>query len=1060
MPTGYGERRGSVEIDAAVDAVADGQGGESAEDDEHDQQRDHSRTYLACYGWLGHVARCIWTRPMSFDDRGSGVVSRTGGALDVERDSDVPISTQIYWQLAYQIDSGRLLPGSRLPPVRELGAALRVNPNTIRAVYRRLADAGYVMSRHGAGTHVAERPPQKRGTEALAGIVSEMLRRAAHAGFTADELAAATFAAATERKRPGPLVRVLYAECTNADAGFDAERLGDEFPGLIEAEGTLLDDLPDRLERFHYDIVATTTFHADEAQVLAAGRVPVVAMLVGPGYVELVHEIAGLPDGSKVGLICASDRGADNIRDTLALSGTRGVEIVPALIGDDDDLELVDRTADVILMSREALAAGPRPDAARRPERIRPWTYDFDPSGLELLRRAIEHVDRRPPARGRRRPDPGPRPVAARRACHASAMRQPRDLRAFHIRREPRDRYAVEVPLIWTRGDLVIADTAGIRRLAARMNILREPGSPSIQAGEIGALGLLHEIGHLLIARYEAERRPGAIRAALADLEDRLGPDAGRLLTGSARSSRARARNPRPPAHRLEELLLTRVSNENPAVGPIRELIDDKALVEGTRYRDAIARLEATFSDGPPIDGEGTSLLELMRDAGTPRPDVPRRPAPVHPRQLGRHPGHRARRPDPPPRHRRRHPRRGGTGAPPAVRWRSRRRWRCGGPDGRPVETPSFGGAAEEPEAFSSDSAWMPRVVLMAKSTYVWLDQLSRVYGRDIRTLDGIPDEELDTLARWGVTGLWLIGLWERSKASEKIKRLRGKADAVASAYSLDDYRIAGDLGGEEAYQNLRDRAWTRGIRLSSDMVPNHMGIDSRWVIEHPEWFLSLPEPPYPVYTLQRPGPVADDPRVGIVLEDHYWDDTDAAVVFKRFDRETGDERYVYHGNDGTSFPWNDTAQLDFLDPAVREQVIQTILAVARQFPIIRFDAAMVLAKKHIQRLWWPEPGSAGAIPSRAEHAIPKARVRPPDAARVLARGRRSRRRRRCPARSCWPRRSGCSRAISSGRSACTASTTARSCTCSATRTGRATGRSSRRPSSSTRRSSSATSTS
>jgi hypothetical protein len=33
----------------------------------------------------------------------------------------------------------------------------------------------------------------------------------------------------------------------------------------------------------------------------------------------------------------------------------------------------------------------------------------------------------------------------------------------------------------------------------------------------------------------------------------------------------------------------------------------------------------------------------------------------------------------------------------------------------------------------------------------------------------------------------------------------------------------------------------------------------------------------------------------------------------------------------------------------------------------------MVLAKKHIQRLWWPEPGSAGAIPSRAEHAITKA---------------------------------------------------------------------------------------
>ena len=314
-----------------------------------------------------------------------------GGGLDVERDSDVPISTQIFWQLAYQIDSGRLLPGSRLPPVRELGAALRVNPNTIRAVYRRLADGGYVTSRHGAGTHVADRPPQRRGNEALAGIVAELLRRASHAGFTADEVAAATFAAATERKRPGPLVRVLFAECTNADAGYDAERLVDAFPGMIEAEGALIDDLPERLDKFHYDLVATTTFHADEAQVLAAGRLPVVAMLVGPGYLELVHEIAGLRPGSRVGLVCANERGAENILETLQLSGTSGVEIVPALIGETDELRVVDETADLILMSREALAAG-LDRQMHDEDRIRQWSYEFDPAGLELLRRAIEHV--------------------------------------------------------------------------------------------------------------------------------------------------------------------------------------------------------------------------------------------------------------------------------------------------------------------------------------------------------------------------------------------------------------------------------------------------------------------------------------------------------------------------------------------------------------------------------------------------------------------------------------------------------------------------------------------
>ncbi|MFQ5587104.1 MAG: alpha-amylase, partial [Thermodesulfobacteriota bacterium] len=34
------------------------------------------------------------------------------------------------------------------------------------------------------------------------------------------------------------------------------------------------------------------------------------------------------------------------------------------------------------------------------------------------------------------------------------------------------------------------------------------------------------------------------------------------------------------------------------------------------------------------------------------------------------------------------------------------------------------------------------------------------------------------------------------------------------------------------------------------------------------------------------------------------------------------------------------------------------------------FDAAMTLAKKHFQRLWFPEPGSGGAIPTRAEHGL------------------------------------------------------------------------------------------
>jgi len=540
----------------------------------------------------------------------------------------------------------------------------------------------------------------------------------------------------------------------------------------------------------------------------------------------------------------------------------------------------------------------------------------------------------------------------------------------FHISRQARQKYQFDETLFATDGRVILSDFSAARRFAERIYAVSRRAIP---ASDIYALGLMDEILHLIIRQYE-KQNPGIMTRALDSLQFNLGARLDETLfkfinefppvnvyqgNQSVQGYLSNSTNGIPHKQiSMEEMLLVKVTNDNPAAQSYKELFDDSVLNQ-TAYTDSIVLLNDFFLKQPPMSGAGKAetLFEILI--------APSKASPYSLEGqlqflldkwgalLGEDIIRRILR------------------AIDFVREEVMRQH--GGGDFHPtVEAPTYGGAYAEYERYSLDKDWMPRLVLLAKNSYVWLEQLSRKYKRWIKTLDQIPDEELDLLRDRGFTGLWLIGLWERSRASQHIKQRMGDADAVASAYSLQSYDIANDLGGWEALNNLRTRAWQRGIRLSADMVPNHMGIDSQWVIEHPDWFLSLPYPPFPSYSFNSEN-LADDERVGVILEDHYYSKTDASVVFKRFDRYTGDVRYMYHGNDGTSFPWNDTAQLDYSQAQVREAVIQTILHVARNFPIIRFDAAMTLAKKHIQRLWFPEPGSGGAIPSRAEHGMTRA---------------------------------------------------------------------------------------
>ena len=544
--------------------------------------------------------------------------------------------------------------------------------------------------------------------------------------------------------------------------------------------------------------------------------------------------------------------------------------------------------------------------------------------------------------------------------------------RGFRLSRVARDLYRFPESCLTPLGNVLFPTFSAARLFAQRMNAVRNPASATqaARAGQLNAMELIDEILRYVALQYLRLQQPQALEQAIAQLEEQLGAETlsatllrfvqdfppAAVYTGTLSAADYLAGETSGVAHRqllLEELLMLWVGNMNPAYAPYRELFDDTPLHGASAYPALLEGLRAFYAAQPPFGPDNQAL-----------PDMLRAPAIAVPHSLA------------------------GQLEYILARWgylldeylfrllrsldliKEEEKAIYGGSG--PSEVYDYSGMMDEPERFSEDREWMPRLVLMAKNAYVWLDQLSKQYKRDIYRLDQIPDEELDTLARRGFTGLWLIGLWERSVASQRIKQYCGNPEAVASAYSLLEYEVAQDLGGPQALESLKSRAWRRGIRLASDMVPNHMGIDSKWVLEHPDWFVSLDYSPFPGYTFNG-GDLSSDERVGLFIEDHYYSRNDAAVVFKRVDRWSGATKYIYHGNDGTNMPWNDTAQLNYLLAEVREAVIQTILHVAREFPIIRFDAAMTLAKKHYQRLWFPEPGSGGAIPTRAEHGLTRA---------------------------------------------------------------------------------------
>ena len=174
----------------------------------------------------------------------------------------------------------------------------------------------------------------------------------------------------------------------------------------------------------------------------------------------------------------------------------------------------------------------------------------------------------------------------------------------------------------------------------------------------------------------------------------------------------------------------------------LRPVFDDSAFTQSSAYRSFISSLRASETERAQGTGDYQTVFDLLEQPMREAPDSIEQQLSWVSKHWGRHVGSELR---------------ARLGVAIGIIHEEHRFRGDGGPPGPPPVL-TFGRPDEEYERFSSDQDWMSNVVLLAKSTYVWLDQLSRKYERDISRIDLIPDENLIMVGLYWPLAYWALG--------------------------------------------------------------------------------------------------------------------------------------------------------------------------------------------------------------------------------------------------------------------------------------------------------------
>lgn len=325
--------------------------------------------------------------------------------LRVNRRSSVPVHAQLKTQIRHLIMTGSLKPGSQVPTVRQLAGFLRINPNTAAKALAELQQDGYLESRSGRGTFVADRLPAGEGKMArgLERLVDETLERSRRLGYSAEEfLATAATRAPVAGARKAKRTRALVIECNWPEVSRFREELEAELP--LAVDRMLVEDLTERARHDpsfvrEYGVLITTFFHIHEVKAaLASESVPVVALPTEANLSTLLR-LSELPEGTTVGLVCGTPKGTQNLLRSVQSAGLTHLKTVLASADDSWSVERMLEATSLVVCSEQAAEKlrGTLPPAVE----VIMSNRTIDRAGIDLLRDALARLDESPRAAAR-----------------------------------------------------------------------------------------------------------------------------------------------------------------------------------------------------------------------------------------------------------------------------------------------------------------------------------------------------------------------------------------------------------------------------------------------------------------------------------------------------------------------------------------------------------------------------------------------------------------------------------------------------------------------------------